>query len=88
METFAGKVRYGNGASFDPMLEGKGGWISGEAPRHDIELADAVIEVIAEASQQAIAGEINPFKAREGEILPLNVERNKRISSEKGCHHI
>jgi hypothetical protein len=33
------------------MLEEKGGWISREAPKLDIEMQDAVIELLAEASQ-------------------------------------
>ena len=35
METFASKVRFGGGPKFDPLLEEKGGWIVGEAQRHD-----------------------------------------------------
>ena len=37
MESFAAKVRFGGGLQFDPLLEGKGGWIAGEAQRHDVE---------------------------------------------------
>jgi hypothetical protein len=31
METFAEIVRYGSGSRFDPMLQERGGWISGDA---------------------------------------------------------
>ena len=40
MESFDAKVRYGNGSHFDPMLEERGGWIYGEAQRHDVEMTD------------------------------------------------
>ena len=39
-------------------------------------MANAVIEVMAEASQQNSRDELNPFKAQTGEILPSNLERN------------
>ena len=42
MVSFASKVRYGNAPRFDPMMEVRGGWIIGEAQRHDIEMEDAV----------------------------------------------
>ena len=58
------------------MLEERGGWISGEAPKHDEEMTDAVIEVLAEASNQGTRDELNPFKEQYGEILPPNMERN------------
>lgn len=36
-----------------------------------------MIEIMAEASQQGHdEAYLNPFKAQNGEILPLNVERN------------
>lgn len=76
METFADKVRSGGGTRFDPMLEEKGGWISGEAPKHDEEMVDAVIGVMEEASQGPLKGDLNPFRAQSGEILPSNLERN------------
>lgn len=41
-----------------------------------VKIAYAIIEVMGEGRQQAVAGEINPFKAQEGEIFPLNMERN------------
>ena len=76
METFAEKVRYGSGTRFDPMLEERGGWILGEAPKHDEEMTDAVIEVLAEANNQGARDELNPYKEQYGEILPPNMERN------------
>lgn len=74
METFAKKIRYGSGPRLNPLLEERGGWIAGEAQKHDTEMADSVIEVMAEASQQ-IVGDLNPFKEQLGEILPPNLER-------------
>ena len=53
-ETFADKVRAGGGMRFDPMLEEKGGWIAGEAQRHDIEMA--------EANDQIDEGVLNLFR--------------------------
>ena len=50
--------------------------ISGEAPKHDVEMADAVIEVIAKASQTGFEDDLNPIWAQSGEKLPLDVERN------------
>lgn len=50
MKSFATKVRYGSGPQFDPLSEKRRGWISGEAQRHDVEMADAVIEVMVETS--------------------------------------
>lgn len=75
MESFAEKVRYGSGLRFDPLLEERGGWIAGEAQKRHMEMADAVIEVMAEASQ-TILGDLNPFKEEYGEILPSNLEKN------------
>lgn len=49
---------------------------SGEASQHDKEMADAVIEVMAEANDRMEVTKINPFRAHHGEILPENVERN------------
>ena len=76
MESFASKVRYGNAPRFDPMMEERGGWIAGEAPRQDIEMEDAVIEGLAEASHQIVGVDLNPFKGHSGEILPSNLERS------------
>ena len=76
MESFAAKVRYGNAPRFDPMMEERGGWIAGEAPRQDIEMEDAVVEGMAEARHQISKGDLNPFKGYNGEILPLNMERS------------
>ena len=77
MEAFASKVRFGSGPRFDPMLEEKGGWVAGEGPRQDVEMAEAVIEILAEASQQN-GEDVNPFKGQCGEILPPNLERSFR----------
>lgn len=57
------------------MLEEKGGWIAGEAQRHDVEMADDVIEVMAEANNQIEGGDLNPFRGQNGEILHSNLER-------------
>ena len=75
METFAAKVKFGNGSRFNPLLEERGGWIAGEAQKHDTEMADAVIEMMAEASQPSV-GDLNPFKGHAGVVLPPNLERN------------
>lgn len=42
---FATKACYGVGFQFDPMLEEKGGWFSGEAQQQYVEMLDAVIDV-------------------------------------------
>ena len=73
-ETFAEKVRYGRGMRFDSMMEEKGGWIAGEVPKHDVEMTDAVIEVMAEANRQGFGVDLNPFKEQSGEILPSNMK--------------
>ena len=52
--TFAEKVKYGGGLRFDPMLEGKGGWIAGEDPKRDEEMVEAVIEVLAQTSGSSL----------------------------------
>lgn len=61
---------------FDPMMEEKKGWIVGEAPWQDNEMAEAIMQVMEEASNQQVGGEINPFKAMTREVLLLDVERN------------
>ena len=76
MESFAPKVRFGNAQCFDPMMEERGGWIAGEAPRQDTEMEEAVFEGLAEAKQQRARGDPNPFKRHSGEILPTDMERN------------
>ena len=48
--------------------------ISREALKHDVELADVVIEVIDEASQTGSEDELNPFWAQSGGKHPLVVE--------------
>ena len=82
------------------MLEGKGGWIAGEAQRHDVEMADDVIEVMAEANNQIEGGDLNPFRGQNGEILHSNLERGfsgflvrraaikVKVNSEKLLAHI
>ena len=80
MESFATKVRSGGAPRFDPMLEERGGWIAREGPRQDIEMEDAVIEGLAEASHQIFGGDLNPFKGQSGEILPSNLDRSFSIS--------
>ena len=76
MATFAEKVKSGGGARFDPMLEEKGGWVAGEDLKRDEEMAEAVIEVLAQASNHDHEGHFNPFKKQVGEILPPNLERS------------
>ena len=76
MESFANKVRFGNAPRFDPMMEEKGGWIAGEAPRNEVAMDEAVIEGLAEASQRNVGGDLNPFKGHSGEILQSNLERS------------
>lgn len=41
-----------------------------------MEMADAMIEVMAEASNQIYERDLNPFKGQSGEILPPNLERS------------
>lgn len=74
MKSCATKICHGSGSRFDPLLEEKRGWIYGEARRHDVEMSDAVIEVMAEASKQILVGELNSFKEQIGEILLSNLE--------------
>lgn len=62
METFVEKVRNGGGSKFDLMLEERGGWITGEAQQHDVDMADVVIEVMVEANKQILGDDLNPFK--------------------------
>ena len=69
-------MRLGNVPRFDPLMEERGGWISGEELKHDSVMEDAVIEGLAEASQQIVEGDLNPFKGQHGEILPPNLERS------------
>lgn len=45
----------------------------GDTPKHDVEMSDAVIEDMAEASSQGSGDELNPFKEQYGEILPSNL---------------
>lgn len=58
------------------MLEEKDGWVSREALRQNIKMDDAMIEGLAEASQQIVYGELNPFRGYNSEILPFNLERS------------
>lgn len=78
IESFAAKIRYGNGLRFDPIMEERGSWIVGEVLKHDIVMIDVVIEVLVEASKQIGSEELNPFKGITGEILSLNLERSFR----------
>ena len=70
------KVRSGGGERFDPMLEERGGWVAGEDPKRDEEMVEAVIEVLAQASDHDHEGHFNPFREQVGEVLPTNLERN------------
>jgi hypothetical protein len=56
------------------MLEEKGGWVFGEAQRHDVEMMDVVLEGVAKASKQTLERVLNPFKEQLDEILPPNLE--------------
>lgn len=47
METIVDKVRFGGGTRLNPMLKEKGDWISKETPKHDKEMEDVVIGVMA-----------------------------------------
>ena len=58
------------------MLEEKGGWIVGEAQRHDVEMAEVVIEEMADANNQIEEGVLNTFRGQHGETLPPNLERS------------
>lgn len=44
--------------------------------KHDDEMVNAVIGVMAEAIQGSLKGDLNPFRAHIGEILLSNLERN------------
>lgn len=73
---FVEKVHFGGGKRFDPMLEGKGGWIVGEAQWHDVEMAEAVNEEMADANNQIKERVLNLFRGQHGETLPPNLERS------------
>lgn len=51
MELLAEKVRYGSGARYDLLMEEKGGWILGEAPKQDVEMIEEMLEVMEKASK-------------------------------------
>ena len=71
------------------MLEERGGWISGGAQRHDVKMTDAVIELMVEAIKDILGDNLNPFKKKIGEILPLDLKKTKKwIFSEEGCNYI
>lgn len=55
------------------MLEENGGWISWEAPKHNMEMANVIIEVMAKCITEDA---FHVFRARIGDILPPNVKRN------------
>lgn len=40
---------------------GDSGWTCGEAQRHDVEIVDVVIEMVAKASKQILGDGLNPF---------------------------
>lgn len=46
MGTFASQIRCGRRTRSDPMMEERGGWISGETLRRDLEMLDVGIEVM------------------------------------------
>lgn len=52
MESFAMKIKYGNKSNIGPMLEEKDGRIVKETPKQDVDTMEAVIEVMANASNQ------------------------------------
>lgn len=56
-------------------MEEREGWISREKQRRDVEMTDAMIKVMVEASQQIDGGDPNPFKWHCGEVLPSNLEQ-------------
>ena len=56
METFAEKMRSGGGIRFDLMLKERGGWVTGEDPKRDEEMAEAVLEELAQASEHTHEG--------------------------------
>jgi hypothetical protein len=70
MDVFATKVMRGGGLCFDPMMKERGGRIVGETLRQKIEVAEAMLEVMAEAGRHILIDEINPVKLYIGEILP------------------
>ena len=76
METFADKVRSGGGVRFVPMLEERGGWVAGEDPKRDEEMVEAVIKLLAQASDHVHEGHFHPFREQVGEVLSTNLERN------------
>ena len=76
MESFATKVRYEYTPLYDPMMEEEGFWISRAARRNAVEMEDAVLEGLAEASQQLGGGDLNPFNGYNDEILPSHLERS------------
>ena len=76
IESFVTKVRFANGPQFNPMLEEKGRWEFGEVRQYDVEMVHAMIEDLAEASQQIVGRHFNLFKRKYGKIILLNLEIN------------
>lgn len=58
METFAENVR--SGTHFDPMME-EGGWIQDITQKLDVEMEEAIIEVLAKANQPTSKDSFNFF---------------------------
>lgn len=48
----------------------------GKAQRHDVEMEEAVLKGLVEASKQIQGGKLNPIKRQYGEIIPSNLERS------------
>lgn len=46
MDTFASQIRSGRRMCSNPMMEERGGWISVETLRQDLEMRDVVIVVM------------------------------------------
>ena len=76
MELFTTKFCNRSISRVDLMMEERGGWIVGEAHKHDTKMLDVVIGVMAKANQQIKGEELNSFKDKIGEILSSNLERN------------
>ena len=76
MELFTTKFCNRSISRVDLMMEERGGWIVGEAHKHDTKMLDVVIGVMAKANQQIKGEELNSFKDKIGEIVSSNLERN------------
>lgn len=58
------------------MLEDNGGLAPRKDRRINTKMTNAMIEILAKASQHTSKGDLNSFHAQIGEVLPKNVERN------------